>query len=132
LGEQSAKVLSEREIRDREREEDRLVASVKLTADSRPVLHRPDLALIAPGGQVAAVEVELSVKARARLAVICRGWARARHLLRVYYLATPPALGAVTRAVNETRAGDRVTVLPLEQTTALAAAERAEASHVDH
>ena len=60
-----------------------------------------------------AVEVELSVKAPRRLAAICRGWARARQVDAVYYLAAPAAARALQRAVSEVRAEDRITVLPL-------------------
>lgn len=111
------RVLSEREVRWREREERELVASVRVGSRGGGVdaLHRPDLVLLSPAGRVLAVEVELSVKARSRLAVICRGWARARHIDRVYYLASPSAAGAVGRAVRQTRAEDRVMVLALEQ-----------------
>ena len=127
------RMLSEREIRAHERDERELLASARvgaLTRD-RPALHRPDLALIDPQGQVFAVEVELSVKARARLEAICTGWARARHLRHVYYLAAPAAAGAVLRAVHETRSQDRITVLALDDTAALAAAEREGAGHAD-
>jgi hypothetical protein len=119
-------VLSEREIRAQEADRGELVASIKLgeLPGGRPALHRPDLAVIEPRGRVAAVEVELSVKARRRLAAICRGWARARHIDAVYYLAAPGPARAVARAVAETRAGDRITVLQLADVQALAAAER--------
>ena len=75
------------------------------------------------------VEVELSVKAAGRLAVICRGYARARHLHHVYYLATSPAARAVSRAINETRSADRITVLALDGAHALAAAELEQRVH---
>ena len=119
-------LLSERELRWDERERRELLGSVRvgsLVGAAAP-LHRPDLVLVAPGGRVVAVEVELSVKARSRLVVICRGWARARHLDAVYYLASRPAASAVARAVHETRAGDRITVLPLEQTAVVVQQER--------
>jgi hypothetical protein len=118
------RVVSEREIRAHEREEHCLFASARLGAltGSRPQLHRPDLALVDPAGGVHVVEVELSVKARARLEAICTGYARARHIRHVYYLAAPAAAGALTRAVHETRAQDRITVLALDATQALAAA----------
>jgi hypothetical protein len=126
-------LISEREIRARERDSEELLASVQIAARAggRPALHRPDLALISPAGRVAAVEVELSVKTRARLEGICTGWARARHLQRVYYLAAPSAARAVRRAIKRTRTEDRVTVLALDQPAALAdRAEREEADHV--
>ena len=125
-------VLGEREIRAHERDEGELLASARLgeLPGGRPALHRPDLALISPQGRLVAVEIELSVKAPARLVTICRGWARARHVHGVYYLATPQAARAVSRAMGETRAGDRITVLPLGETAALLAAEGSEAVNV--
>jgi hypothetical protein len=121
------RVLSEREIRAHEREERQLLASARLGAltGARQQLHRPDLALIDPAGGVHAVEVELSVKARARLQAICTGWARARHIRGVYYLAAPVAAGVLTRAVHETRSQERITILALDDTRALAAAAAA-------
>jgi hypothetical protein len=125
-------VLSEREIRAQERDEGELLASARVgeLPGGRPALHRPDLALLSPQGRLLAVEIELSVKTPARLATICRGWARARHVHGVYYLATPQAARAVSRAVAETRAGDQITVLPLGETAALLAAEGREAVNV--
>jgi hypothetical protein len=127
------RVLGEREVRACEREQRELVASARVgTLPGDRALHRPDLALISPAGRVLTVEIELSIKAPARLAAICRGWARARHIDRVYYLAAPTVEGALARAIRETRAEDRITVLALRDTAALAAAaEREEAGHVD-
>ena len=71
-----------------------------------------------------AVEVELSVKAPRRLSVICRGYARARHIERVYYLAAPAAARAVARAVGNVRAQERVMVLALEDIGALVVCSR--------
>ena len=120
--------LSDREVRALE-SEGALFASAQVGEGpgGRPALHRPDLALVSPAGRVLAVEVELSIKAPRRLQAICRGWARARHLGGVYYLATPPAARAVERAVEEVRAEDQITVLALDDTAALAAAEGKEA-----
>ena len=124
-------VLSEREIRLQESEEGELIASARLgeLPGGRPALHRPDLALIAPGGSTVAVEVELSVKAPRRLAAICRSWARARHIRGVYYLAAPAVARAVERAIAETRSEDRIVVLPIDQPEALDAIYELEASH---
>jgi hypothetical protein len=96
------------------------------------VLHRPDLALTHPGVGVVPVEVELSIKSASRLAAICRGWARARHIDRVYYLAAEGPRRAVLRAVRATNATDRVTVLAMDDIASLAAEQRAghEAGHV--
>jgi hypothetical protein len=117
--------LSEREIRADETDTCQLVASSKLgeLPGRRQALHRPDLALVSPSGRVVAVEVELSVKAARRLQAICRGYARARHVDHVYYLASRSAARAVTRAITQTRWQDRITVLALEDTHGLIAAE---------
>ena len=124
------RVMSEREIRMEEADEGVLVASIRLGAlpEGRAALHRPDLALVAPDGRVVAVEVELSVKAPRRLAAICRGYARARHIDTVYYLAARAPALALSRAIKDTRAEERITVLPLADTDTLAAVER-EARH---
>jgi hypothetical protein len=125
-------VLSEREIRAAESERRELLASVKVgeLPGGRPALHRPDLAVLSPHGRVVAVEVELSVKAPRRLAGICRGYARARHIQRAYYLAAPAAARAVGRAVADTRAQERIEVLALGDVEPLVQAECGEASHV--
>lgn len=114
-------VLSERELRLRERDEQELLASVSVgeSPGGRRALHRPDLALVSPRNRAWAVEVELSVKAPRRLQAICRGWARARHLEGVCYLAAPAPKRAVERALVAVRAEDRVMVLALEQARVL-------------
>jgi hypothetical protein len=118
------RVLSEREIKAFELSERRLLASARIgSIGSTPMLHRPDLAMVSPSGRVLAVEVELSVKAPARLVRICRGWARARHLAHVYYLAAPAAGRAVKRAVETVRAQDRVSVLSVKDVASLASRE---------
>jgi hypothetical protein len=121
-------VLSEREIRLRERDEGRALASAKLAElpSGRAFLHRPDLAAVAADGRVLAVEVELWVKAPRRLQAICRGWARARHIEAVYYLAAPGPHRALERAIAATRAGDRVSVIALHEARMLG--ERREAA----
>lgn len=118
--------LSDREIRVGENDGPELIASASLgqLPGGRPALHRPDLALLGPGGRVLPIEVELSIKSPARLQKICRGYARARHVSHVYYLATPEAGRAVARAAAETRSADRITVLGLHDIAALVAAER--------
>jgi hypothetical protein len=124
-------VLSEREIRVRESDRGELIASARLgeLPGGRPALHRPDLALVSPDGNVVVVEVELSIKAPRRLASICRAWARARHISAVYYLAPPAVARAVERAIAETRSEDRIVVLPIDQPAALDAINELEASH---
>jgi hypothetical protein len=125
-------LLSEREIRVLESECPEPVVSAKLgeLPGGRPALHRPDLALISPEHRVLAVEVELSVKAPRRLQAICRGYARARHISHVYYLAAPAPARAVNRGVKETRSEDRITVLAVGDTASLTAAETSEGGDV--
>jgi hypothetical protein len=115
-------ILSEREIRIQESDQDELIASAKLgeLPGGRPGLHRPDLALISPDGNVVAIEVELSVKAPRRLAAICRAWVRARHISAVYYIAPPAVARAVERAIVETRTEGLIVVLPIDEPEALA------------
>lgn len=125
-------MLGEREIRAIEVDNGHLFASAQLGAMiDRPALHRPDLALVAPGGGVVAVEVELSVKAAGRLSAICRGWARSRHLEHVYYLAAERPARALARAIRAVEATDRISVVGLDDIDHLATALslRSEPSH---
>jgi hypothetical protein len=119
-------MLSEREIRAQEAQSGELLASATLGSlpGGRTALHRPDLALVSPTGRVIAVEIELSLKAPRRLEAICRGWARARHVDTVYYLALVSPERALRRAITDLRAAQRISVLPLSELEALAAAER--------
>jgi hypothetical protein len=123
-------LMSERELRVVELEECELVGSAKVgeLSTGQPAVHRPDLLVISPGSRAVAVEIELSIKARSRLTRICRGWARARHIDAVYYLAEPGALRAVQRAVAEVRAEEKISVLPLAGAQLLASLERREVS----
>jgi hypothetical protein len=109
-------LLSERQIRLQERDVGRPVASAKLAElpTGRAFLHRPDLALVSPVEPAIAVEVELTPKAPKRLEEICRAWARACHVEAVYYLAAPAPARALERAIARVRAGDRITVIALE------------------
>jgi hypothetical protein len=110
-------LLSERTLRAAENESGELIASASLgnLPGGRQALHRPDLALRSESGEMVAVEVELSVKAPRRLEAICRGYARARHLDAVVYLAEPAAGRAVQRAVAATRAQEKVRVHALDE-----------------
>jgi DNA-binding transcriptional ArsR family regulator len=107
-------VSGERELRAAERAEGRPLASaeVGLSRDGTVALHRPDLVCWG-GGAPIAIEVELTVKAPARLRTIVRGWARSRVVGGVVYYATPHAARALTRALHCECARDRVAVLPL-------------------
>jgi hypothetical protein len=126
-------VLSEREVRSIETDGGKLFGSAQVgQLSGHPMLHRPDLVLVSSGACVVPVEVELSIKSAPRLAAICRGWARARHIDRVYYLAAEGPGRAVQRAVRATKAADHVRVLSLDDVPSLAAEQCAgtETSHV--
>jgi hypothetical protein len=126
------RVLGERELRAVEADSGELDGSVQIgTIAGQPRLHRPDLVLVSPSARLLPVEVELSVKSSLRLRDICRGWARARHIDRVYYLAAPGPAGAVQRAVRAASASDRVSVLGLDDFSLLADSECAREEAVD-
>jgi len=109
-------VHSERELRAWERS-GRVVASAELRFGARGAreLHRPDLVCmpVARGELPLAVEVELTVKAPARLREIVRGWARSRCVAGVVYYAAPAPLRALERAIAQERASGSVRVLAL-------------------
>jgi DNA-binding MarR family transcriptional regulator len=113
----SGSVHSERELRAWERASGRAVASAELRFGPRGAreLHRPDLVCVpfARGRLPVAVEVELTVKAPARLREIVRGWARCRCVVSVVYYAAPAALRALERAIADERAASRVHALEL-------------------
>jgi hypothetical protein len=112
-------LLGECELRATERVCGRPFATAELGRDlhDRPLLHRCDLALLPrsqPNALPVAVEVELTVKAPARLATICRAWGRCRQVAGVVYVA-PPAVGrALERALRRAQAHDRVVVIGLD------------------
>jgi hypothetical protein len=117
-------VLGERELRRDERERGVPLASARLGngPDGAPLLHRPDLVLWPqsfgqPSEPPVAVEVELTVKAPRRLADICRAWARCRCVAGVLYLAAPEVRRALSRAIDQARAGELIVVVPIEVLT---------------
>ncbi len=105
-------VHSERELRAWERACGGVVASAELRfgpcgARER---HRPDLVCVpvARDELPVAVEVELTVKAPARLREIVRGWARCRCVAHVVYYASPPVMRPLARAIADERAAHTV------------------------
>jgi hypothetical protein len=113
------RIVGEGELRREERRCGAPVASAILrrAGGDRPTLHRPDLALWSSppgGGGPIAVEVELTIKAPRRLEDICRAWARSRHVSGVLYLATPAVERALQRAIDRTRAAERIVVVSLD------------------
>jgi hypothetical protein len=110
--------MGERELRRDEHEAGSPLASTVLGTgpDGAPALHRPDLVLWPNGPHErlpVAVEVELTVKAPARLLEICRAWARARCVAGTLYLAAEPVERPLRRAIERARAGERIALVPL-------------------
>ncbi len=115
-------LVGERPLRLRERGVGALAsARVGLTPGGAPALHRPDLVLWPPAAEElpVAVEVELTVKAPARLLEICRAWARSRCVAGVLYLAPPEVRPAVQRAIARARAQEQVVVLGFDSVPGL-------------
>jgi hypothetical protein len=129
------RVLGERELRRDERECGVALASACLGSAPAggPLLHRPDLVLWPTGsdeGLPVAVEVELTVKAPRRLALICRAWARCRRIAGVLYLAAPDVEGPLERAVATAQAYERIAVVPLGALPRPAQATRVSAERI--
>jgi hypothetical protein len=110
-------LLSDREHRAAENAAGRPLASAVLGSDHAR-LHRPDFALLgADGERVVAIEVELTLKSRARLERIMRGYLRNRNVASVRYY-TPPQIGdAVGRAARNAGADRLLEIVPLPATT---------------
>lgn len=113
------RVVGERELRRAERDQRCVLASARLLGAraERDRLHRPDLVLSPANGagRPVAVEVELSVKEPRRLCEICRAWRRCREVAGVIYLVDSRTERAVSRAVRNTSADDRIAVLALAE-----------------
>jgi DNA-binding MarR family transcriptional regulator len=112
------RVMGERELRREEHEAGAPLASTVLGTgpDGAPALHRPDLVLWPNGPHErlpVAVEVELTVKAPARLLEICRAWARSRCVAGTLYLAAEPVERPLRRAIERERADERIALVPL-------------------
>ena len=120
LGDAGQRVGGERELRALERAEGRPLASAEVgfARDGTIALHRPDLVCWGSAAPIA-IEVELTVKAPARLQTIVRGWARSRLVGGVVYYAAPPAARALQRALRRECAGERVAVIPLDRAGSL-------------
>lgn len=112
------RVGGERTLRRDEREHGGPLASARLGVDRNgmPLLHRPDL-VIWPDPALdrlpVAVEVELTVKSRRRLAEICRAWAWCRDVAGVVYLAAPEVEAPLRRAIDSAQAHGSIAVVPL-------------------
>ena len=97
------RLLSEREIVAREREEGERMFSARLESGK---FHRADLVRTDEDGKPEAIEVELTPKGAARLDHLLRAWRRAvaeKRLSRVSYMCPPRTRPMVERAVQRTR-----------------------------
>lgn len=80
-------------------------------------LHRPDFVLVRRGGgEIVAIEVELTLKNRKRLERILRGYLRNQNVTMVRYHATQPIAEAVRRAACAVGADSIVELAPLPST----------------
>ncbi len=118
-------VLSAREIAAIEAASGEPYASARVSQDGRWTTHLPALVLSSPLARVIPVEVQPRLGTVSSLLAVCRGWARARHVSRVYWLAQHRPGLAVRRAVREALATDRVMVLGLDDVPLLVAREEA-------
>jgi hypothetical protein len=112
------RLIGERELRRDERERGSPLASASLGAvgGGEARRHRPDLVLLPNGsGDLlpVAVEVELTVKADARLHAICRAWARCRLVAGVLYVVSQSAERPLDRAVQAAGARERIAIVSL-------------------
>lgn len=111
-------LMGERELQREERQAEgaRLVSARLGPRAGVRRTHRADLVLWPPARMdlPVAVEVELTVKAADRLVEICRAWARCRDVAGVVYLISPEVRRPLERAIDSSRAGDRVTLIALD------------------
>lgn len=116
-------LLTEREIRSRDSFGERPDCAVRLPGSHRgghARLHFPDFAVMREGGLIA-IELERTVKGRARLVGILRAYARARHIERVRYYVTARVEAPLRKAIALTRVESLVDVVPFAPPTRQAA-----------
>lgn len=102
-----ATILSERDVRARERSSKQLIASARLSDDR---LRLPDLAVLTDTGTIS-IEVELSPKGPARLDPLIEAWKKADWVSEVRYYAKPGTTRrGVERAIQKAHASDRIHV----------------------
>jgi hypothetical protein len=102
-----ATILSERDIRARERTTGQLIASARLPNDRRRL---PDLAVLTNAGTIA-IEVELSPKGPARLDPLIEAWKQADHVIQIhYYVKLGATRRGVERAIAKANASGRIRV----------------------
>jgi hypothetical protein len=112
------RLVGERELRRDERKRDRPLAAALLGTlpNGDSARHYPDMVLWPSADYDSSpivVEVELTIKAPERLLDICRAWGRCRNVAGVLYLAAPKVERALTRAIADAYASEKVIVVPL-------------------
>lgn len=110
------RLAGERELRRDEGIDGGPLASATLGVgkDGAELLHRPDLVLWPrEGGRPVAVEVELTLKTRERLAEIVEAWAGCELVAGVLYVASAKTESALRQAVQEIGAGQKIAVISL-------------------
>jgi hypothetical protein len=110
-------VMGERELRREEREAGTPLASARIGCANTSTLHRPDLVLwpnSAAERRPVAVEVELTVKAPARLLEICRAWARCQYIAGTLYLTASDVQRPLARAIDRARAQEQIVAVSLD------------------
>ncbi len=109
------RVVTEREMRSRDTGRERPEFALRLPGASRggyPRLHFSDLAVldVDERGRPLAVELERTLKGRARLRRIVRAYVAARHIAGARYYVSGAAERAVGAAVEEAQAGALVSL----------------------
>jgi hypothetical protein len=117
-------VLSAREVVAIEADSGKQFASVRVDGGGHGRVHVPALTLVSPTERIVPVEVQPLLATEADLVAVCRGWASADHVDRVYWLATPGPLRAVQRRVREAGRTERLAVLSVEQVGSLVVSEQ--------
>ncbi|MBV9168091.1 MAG: hypothetical protein JO342_18285 [Solirubrobacterales bacterium] len=109
------RLLSDREHRTAERALGRPLGSAIIGSrqTANGALHRPDFVLVGSGEGVIAIEVELTLKERARLERILRGYVRNRNVEAIRYYAPPDIAQAVQRAARVVGAERLLEIAPL-------------------
>jgi hypothetical protein len=118
------RTIGELELAREEREQGRRLASIELTQARGRRSHCPDLVIWPPAASQerplpVAVEVELTIKAKAELVANVRAWARCRRVEAVIYFAETRAIEEkLLDAIDQCKAERRVVVNPLREVLA--------------
>lgn len=114
------RVVGELELCRDEREQKRRLATVEVRGTGSRRSHSPDMVIWPPAtperSLPVAVEVELTIKAKAELMANCRAWARCRYVEAVIYFAETRTIEEkLLDAIEECRGEQRIVVNPLRE-----------------